>query len=1030
MHNVNKNKESRANYLQEVKRQMVGPFERDELLEGVAPWDLYHTGILTPAGQKVVLEEHEDDKNEDSENHDGFMDLANAAAQAALGFTCYVDKNISGLKLHVSWATYDEVKKQQWERKPYQKELLLDNSTILKTHSVLSIDGVVVSIKSKNVGEVLALTFTLVNRKPKTTTYGEGNLYQAEIVAVVDEGFRAAPVRENLAKNDPEFWQHELIYRDYVHYATGHGCAVQWEGNPPCSIRTTWLPTSEVYKASPEIPALQGTQLLSMQFLGTESKEVVLKELEKLPALYANWIEEQRASLDEVVDDFSGPRKEKMRTVGTDNLNNCETQCQRIQEGIELLQNEDSHHIFKAFQLANQTIRENIKMGALKKGKPFDFEPSWRPFQIAFILLALPSSVDPQHEHRDIMELIWFPTGGGKTEAYLGLTAVLFFYRYLTASSEEEALGTAVITRYTLRLLTIQQFERAALMICAANRIKSTVKEISHYKDFDIGLFVGGNAVPNTMEGAKGVIESDGNSDKTTLPLKRCPACGSALSMLTQKIEQDKLITWCSSDACDYNSKEKPLPIIIIDEQLYEAPPTFVIGTVDKFANMPFTPEMGRLLGRYTKAAPLQLIIQDELHLISDALGTVTALFETAIDHIASDKGEKVKVVGSTATIRRAETQVRKLFNRRSQQFPPPGIHVDDSFFYQSDFVNPGRMYVGIHAQGRSPKHTLARLAGNCLQATEYTDKSVRDSFYTLVMYFNSMRELGGSLLLLEDDIPKYIKALNVDEGIKRREVSRFSELTSKLTSDEVPEILEELDVGWPVNSASDREPIDAVLATNMISVGVDVSRLGVMIVNGQPKNTSEYIQASSRVGRETGSAGIVFTLYNWTRSRDRSHYEKFHTYHRSFYRHVESSSVTPFASRARDRALHSALIAMVRLTIPEFKSNETASRILEPELRLKVRELINTVCDRVQLTEPEEQEDTREHLNDILFDWQEKAEMCNGELKWRSESKKDKGSFLIKTKELGDDPWEMQRSVRDVENQVKVSMYIQDTEL
>ncbi|EIV8511967.1 hypothetical protein MA785_004668 [Vibrio parahaemolyticus] len=1025
----NEHEESRALFLDEVKRQMVGPFEDEELLEDDAPWDRYHTGILVPAGQKVSLAEYEEEQLPDPSENDGFVDLANAAAQSALGFTCYLEKSIEQISLNMSWATYSEVGKRAWQRKPFNKTIELDKTAIQKTHSIIEVESVIVSLKSKDMGDRYALTFTLVNRKNKSASYGEGYLYQAEMSIFSECGLSSAPLKDNIAKNDPEFWQHELIYRDYVHYATGHGCAVQWEGKSPKLISTTWIPTSEVYKASPEISELNDTKLLSMEFLGNQPKDLVIQELEKLPSLYSKWIESQARSLNNVGNAFSGDRKEKMLSIANLNLENCREQCKRIEEGIKLLKNHKSNKVFKSFQLANLTIRENIKMSVLKKGKTFDFEPSWRPFQIAFILLALPSTIDPQHKDRDVMELIWFPTGGGKTEAYLGLTAVLFFFRYLTASSEEEAAGTAVITRYTLRLLTIQQFERAALMICAANRIKSTVEEIKAYKDFDIGLFVGGSAIPNKMKEVAVVLESDGSSEKTTLPLKRCPACGGTLSTANQKIEQNKLITWCSSELCDYNSKDKPLPIIIVDEQMYDTPPTFVIGTVDKFANMPFTPEMGRLLGRYTKAAPLQLIIQDELHLISDALGTVTALFETAIDHVASMKGAKVKIVGSTATIRRAETQVRKLFDRKSMQFPSPGIHVDDSFFYQSDRKNPGRMYVGIHAQGRSPKHTLSRLAGNCLQATEYTNEKVRDYFYTLVMYFNSMRELGGSLLLLEDDIPKYIGALSIDEGIRRRKIKRFSELTSKLTSDEVPEVLEELDVSWPVDMSNDREPIDAVLATNMISVGVDVSRLGAMIVNGQPKNTSEYIQASSRVGRETGTAGIVFTLYNWTRSRDRSHYEKFFTYHSSFYRHVESSSVTPFASRARDRALHSALIAMVRLCIPEFSENDSAGRIIEQDLRTKVRELIDVICDRVEQTEPEEVDDTKIHLNDILFDWKNKAERACGKLKWTANGKKDQDNFLIKSKELRDDPWEMQRSVRDVEGQVKISMYIRDTE-
>lgn len=1020
----NKYSDSREKYLAEVCRQMIGPYENEEKID-VAPWDFYHTGMIWPAGEKVKLEDYDEDKEHDVEASDGFMDLANASHQGAIGFTCYVRKGITDASIELSWATYNEEKvdsKLLWRRVPFNRKLKFNILELDQAKPLIEVDNVTFRLKIKEAQDFLTLTFTLVNQKLKSSIYGDGVLYQTKIIFDT-EYLIEAPVRNNITNNDPEFWQHELIYRDYVHFATGHGCAVEWDGIKPNSLRTSWMPESVVYKASPEIVDLKNTKSLSMSFLGSNPKSDVIQELSQLPQLYEKWINEQECSIEGILKNFAGDRKAKIKKVAFENIDNCIEQCNRIKEGINLLANNDK--LFIAFQLANLAIQKNIELSVIKKGGDFNFEPRWRPFQLAFILLSTPSTVIEDHKDREVMELIWFPTGGGKTEAYLGLTALLIFYRYLIASSVEEAAGTAVITRYTLRLLTIQQFERAALMICAANIIKKQVPELQEYKDFDIGLFVGGGATPNSLQKAHDLLSMGSDEIETTLPLQSCPVCGSPLNTEHQIIKNKQLITWCSSSECLFNSESSPLPLMVIDEQIYNSPPTFLIGTVDKFANMPFTPEMGRLLGRNTKAAPLQLIIQDELHLISDALGTVTALFETAIDEIASINN-KVKIVGSTATIRRAEVQVRKLFNRKSMQFPPPCLNVDDSYFYQSNKNDPGRLYVGVHAQGRSPKHTLSRLAANCFQATEYTEEQVRDSFYTLVMYFNSMRELGSSLLLLEDDVPKYLEVMAVDEGINTRKISRFSELTSKLTPIEIPQILDELSVKWPISKDSNKEPIDAVLATNMISVGVDVSRLGAMIVNGQPKNTSEYIQASSRVGRDDGAAGIVFTLYNWTRPRDRSHYEKFHTYHSSFYRHVETSSVTPFASRARDRALHSALIAMVRLKIPEFYPNESAVRILEDSLRQKVRLLMKLICQRVKATEEEEEEDTKLHLENILFDWQEKAERSNS-LKWTAINKYDQSNYLIKQKEYGKDPWEMQRSVRDVEGQVKVSMYIQD---
>lgn len=1022
---TNKHQQARDNFLAEVKRQMIGPFSASEELS-VAPWDLYHTGMVWPAGSKVQLEEYEEEKQDDDDNVEGFMDLVNAARQSAIGFTFFISEAATSFSLALEYALYEERVTEEgirWRRVPFRHELTVNIDTLhFAAHDIVfNEEQVVIRVRAKRVKDRLALTVTMVNQKAMTLRYGEGILYQAEL-SIASEQLQTAPVLDHIVNHDPEYWQHELLYRSSASFATGHGCAVHWSGEHPQHIASCWLPVHEVLKASPEIDALSDTPVLEMRFIIESSDAALLTQLAQIPEKYDRWIAQQTARVDSILSQFSGERRSIIHRVAMENLRDCQQQSQRMAEGIRCLQNAPA--LMRAFRLANQTIRKNIELAVIKKQKVMDFEPRWRPFQLAFLLLALPSSVDSDHPDREVMELIWFPTGGGKTEAYLGLTAILMFHRYLTASSPAAAAGTVVMTRYTLRLLTIQQFERAALMICAANIIRGEQADLRRFKPFDIGLFVGSGATPNRLEDARKLLQDPSGDHETTLPIQSCPVCGAMLSTGHQAIREGALLTWCSDTSCIHGSSASPLPLIFIDEQLYAQPPTFLIGTVDKFANMPFTPEMGRLLGRGTPAAPLQLIIQDELHLISDALGTVTALFETAIDEIASVNGKRVKIIGSTATIRRAETQIRKLFNRRVMQFPSPCLDADNSFFYQSDKRNPGRLYVGIHAQGRSPKHTLSRLTGNCLQAAEYTDELVRDSFYTLVMYFNSLRELGGSLLLLQDDIPRYLEVMKKDANIARRVISRFTELTSKLSSSEIPQILDDLSEPWPASASSQKEPIDAVLATNMISVGVDVSRLGVMIVNGQPKNTAEYIQASSRVGRDVGKAGVVFTLYNWTRPRDRSHYEKFQSFHSAFYRHVESSSVTPFASRARDRALHSILIAMVRLTIPEFAENQSASRIAEPALRQRVRALIALIGARVKATEAEEADDTRQHLEDILFDWMEKARLTS-QLCWTGHH--TNVNALLKNKASGEDPWEMQRSVRDVEAQVKVSMVVQE---
>ncbi|MGF1727537.1 helicase-related protein [Photobacterium nomapromontoriensis] len=1032
MTEAQQNRLARQRVIDEIRRHMVGPVSEDEILTDY-PWEFYHAGILWPVGTQHTNDEndHEDEAGEEGAA-EGLFDLANSAKQSAIGLTCFVSEDETHIGISADWAIYlAESDSHSWLRVPDTFTDSID-ITELKDGELKTVfpnrshpnNDVCIKIRKKRINDTLSLTITMISKRraSETAVFGEGNIYQAVLTAE-SNNFVQGPVSD-FAGRDPEYWQHELIYRHAVHYANGHGCAVTWDGKAvrPEKISTDWIPEEEVLKASPDICELNGSPVLDMNFLGNAPLADVLHELSFLSSTYAAWINGEQARTEDIIASFPDARQDSIRAAALDNIENCRQQLRRMNEGIQAL--ESTPPAFLAFQLANRTIAENLEISTHKAGREMTSPPEWRPFQLAFILLALPSSVDHRHPDRDIMELIWFPTGGGKTEAYLGLTALLMFWRQLTAETPDEAAGTAVITRYTLRLLTVQQFERAVIMICAANRIRKTVPEIRELPEFTAGLFVGDGATPNRLEKAQELIDNHITDDtQTTLPLKDCPVCGHPLSTCFQKVQGNEMHTWCPNKDCEYSAGNPPLPVAVIDEHIYSHPPTFVIGTVDKFANMATEPRIARLLGKGEHTGRLQLIIQDELHLISDALGTVTALYETAVDHICRYEGRPVKIIGSTATIRRAEQQIRAIYNRGVMQFPPPCLDADNSFFYRSDTKNPGRLYVGLHAQGRSPKHTLARLTGNSLQASCYLDEKTRDPFHTLVMYFNSLRELGGTLLLLEDDVPRYLESLNLPDGQEKRANLRYTELTSKLKSSDIPEILSALSVCWSSGEYYDREPIDTVLATNMISVGVDVGRLGMMIVNGQPKNTAEYIQASSRVGRPTGSAGLVLTLYNWTRPRDRSHYERFSTYHRAFYRHVESSSVTPFASRARDRALHAVLISIVRQTMPEFGPNDSAVRITEQPLRNRVRELIRIIADRCRDTDRRENpEHVREHLEKVLDDWLSLAEKTET-LNWRKNKKNDPVPHLLKQQDMFEEKWRIPGSLRDVEAPVNIEM-------
>lgn len=427
-------------------------------------------------------------------------------------------------------------------------------------------------------------------------------------------------------------------------------------------------------------------------------------------------------------------------------------------------------------------------------------------------------------------------------------------------------------------------------------------------------------------------------------------------------------VAMCPDPECTFASG---LPWWVVDEDLYRARPNLIIGTVDKFASLAWRENSGKLFNRGDGQEPgLDLIIQDELHLISGPLGTVTGLYETAVDELANNRdGVPAKVIASTATIRRATEQVKAVFNREVAQFPPPALDARYSYFATEAPADARgtRRYVGLIAPGSSQSTLLIRVFSRLFhQATlgDHPDE-IRDTYWTLVGYFNSLRVLAGAQLQVLDDVQDRMGVIS--EGASTRDPGEsLVELTSRASSDDISEYLRDLRVPY-----GEERCVDVVLATNMISVGVDVDRLGLMAVMGQPQATAEYIQATSRVGRR--HPGLVFTMYNAARSRDRSHYESFLPYHSMLYRQVEATSATPFSPRARDRALHAVLVALVRHTISAMRANDGAVHIGR---HLKeVEALVERVVARVTDVDCAEAPVVRQELEAFVQRWQARAE-------------------------------------------------------
>jgi hypothetical protein len=860
----------------------------------------------------------------------------------------------------------------------------------------------------------------LVNHRIAIAPGAEPDLayaFQSEITVHSDSPFVPRPDLRGARAAEWDEQLADLHYADAPEYATGHGVSTEWEVvDGACHLlRTAWVPSAEVDKTvTVDVPGVE----LSMETLGVLTDGAAAESsLQPLVSQYRAWIEVQRKE--------SAALKGTRRETAQELLRSAGMAVGRIERGIAVLAKDAD--ALDAFRVANRAVAR-----ALKKRLKID-KPRWRAFQLAFILLNLPGLADPRDPTRETVDLLFFPTGGGKTEAYLGLAAFAIVLRRLRHPGEKGLLGAgvSVIMRYTLRLLTLDQLARAAGLVCALELEREGNVERYGEWPFEIGLWVGKAATPNVL-GFKGdgrsdsarskvrQFKADPKSKPSPIPVENCPWCGTrfgpdSFALLPNDDYPTELRVVCTNFECDF-TRDRALPIVAVDEPLYRRLPAFLIATVDKFAALPWVGQAGSLLGcaeRHDKtgfygpsergkgtrlATPLpppDLVIQDELHLISGPLGTMAGLYETAIEALCVREmdGRKVrpKIVASTATVRRAQDQIQALFARPlTQVFPPPGPNRGDSFFARTAPASEisARLYVGVAAQGRSPKMEMRKVWLAVMGAAEsaYRDaggqknlNNPADPYMTVLGYFNALRELGGARRILEEEIQNTIKGYGARKRIgeerglfrDRKTFSEVLELTSRVSTDKVADARRRLECKF-------YEPhrVDCAIATNMISVGLDIPRLGLMVVLGQPKTHAEYIQATSRVGREDTKPGLVVTLLNIHKPRDRSHYERFRHYHETFYRSVEVSSITPFSARALDRGFAGALVGLARHAQPDLTPPSGVEAITKVRAALE-RQLLDTFLDRVRqqplVSEDEREERLRSVQNrvvDLLDSW------------------------------------------------------------
>jgi hypothetical protein len=1138
--------ESRDRIFDAVVRDLLGPADGpEEEFTGAGIRDRYLLGQLLPRGSMAEPEQFEDiTRAGESTVDEGQPEVETPEVRtlmpSSLGLTFCVDGDVESVVVTAAWGRYSRTKSETlvtdsgtartvWKRSPEGRTVRLELQEgrswqpVDENRPNVRIEATMRRLVREGGADWVVTLFLVNGQTPaEDAKEEEAWLFQPELRVEANDGeavFRKRPspfeFEELDALDAEERKVLSMQYRDHIEFAVGHGVGIYAEVEPDDpqrarSVSTRIVPWYDVpateSPSAEEIPGLTELER-DMRRLSEMATGDLVRTLSAIPREYERWIGEQERGAG------SSPLAGHSEASGIA-LDRCRRALARLRDAIRMI--ETDPRAADAFRFANKAMwLQRVRFEyALRRRRGEDIDVatvdrpetrSWYPFQLAFILIAIPSLADATHPERvdptaATADLLWFPTGGGKTEAYLGVAAFAMAIRRLQGAvgGFDGSAGVAVIMRYTLRLLTIQQFQRASTLLCAMEVIRREALAAGDatwgVEPFRIGLWVGARATPNTTRDAEEAIRNahrdtwSAGGGGTPHQLPNCPWCGSKIEPgrdLVVDKALERTLAYCSDPLgrCEFSrrrAKGEGLPVVVVDEEIYRLVPALLIGTVDKFAQMPWKGEVATLFGRVTgrclrhgflnpdsqesgrhprkgehprvepveagSLRPPDLVIQDELHLISGPLGTMVGLYETAVDKLCTWQLDGVavrpKVVASTATIRRAKDQVHGLFLRDVEVFPPGGTDVDDNFFSRRRPVTaryPGRRYFGVCAPGKSRPAVLIRVYVALLAAAQdfYEEAGEEaDPWMTLVGYFNSLRELGGMRRLVEDDVSTRTFRVNREEDLPRpgltgRQLRIVEELTSRRASAEIPRILDWLEEKFDPTADAERaaarerkergkrRPIDVLLATNMVSVGVDVRRLGLMVVAGQPKNTAEYIQATSRVGR--ASPGLVCTVLNWARPRDLSHYERFEHFHATFYQFVEALSVTPFAPRALDRGLTGLLVSLLRLEERALTPNRGAG-LLERTASY-ADEVVQDLSRRAWNTDadPALKQLVIDTLEDRLDQWAHEAEMPGRTLGYRP-ARDGSTAGLLQAPGVGRwEPFTVLNSLRDVEPSVSL---------
>ncbi|QQZ07681.1 helicase-related protein [Heyndrickxia vini] len=844
-----------------------------------------------------------------------------------------------------------------------------------------------IQYRAKEEYTLLTVTVLNVSEPPARHNLNEFTVFQSHLTITAPTGsFLNYPkvFQRNLDLTENE-WNNELLFRYKSNYSIGHYCSVTWNqyAKNISEINSTFIPRYETESMTPDVTLnIEGKEVnlrIEMQALmNVKNYDELFQILHPLVTGYKDWIAEREEETQSL--------QKELKKAAVTNLKFCKESLTRIKKGLELLKNPK---VLTAFKMANQAILLQQINGKIPRKAYFEkrdnglelvFEKtfadstrsmsdlsscdnSWRAFQIAFFLLSIQSLVEKDSLDREIVDLIWFPTGGGKTEAYLGVAAFQMFYRRLIDPTDA---GVDIIMRYTLRLLTADQFQRASRLICAMEYVRRENEKDLGRVPYSIGIWVGSKTSPNTNKEALRLVNAMSKSKgPENLVVTRCPWCGcqigkvqvqgkganrNEIKVIGFKNKNNNLIVACPDEQCNFHDE---IPVYFVDDTIYEKQPTFLIGTIDKFVQLTWQPEARKLFGLNEMGvrvvSPPQIIVQDELHLISGPLGTLAGLYEVLIEELCiDDRGRvpvKPKIISATATIKEFEEQAKCLFGRTNARlFPSPGVDIDDSFFSKVAFdesgePKPGRKYVGVFTSRVRILMAQVMTYSAILQKVESLHEDDRDPFWTLLSFYNSLKDLGAGLNLFNSDIPTYIDALVKREGFSnRRFLGAPLELTSRKQSNEISKTIDDLNVPYTTKDSKGRtKALTSCLASNIIEVGVDIDRLSIMGIVSQPKMTAQYIQVSGRVGRRPNERpGLIITVYSNQNSRDKSHFEHFNEYHQRLYAQVETTSLTPFSTASLERGLTSVLIGFLRqrmdMQIANYPTSKELKRVIKDD--------------------------------------------------------------------------------------------------